>query len=138
MANAVEFLLAHGYTVEVLTPDLFVGRELVESGEFFWFQRVATAQAQGMPAVTLRPRLQARVLRKDRLTCVDRFSEEEISIAPLALVVLAQPEIPATELYETLVARHPSVVRIGDARAPRQMGEAILNAHRAIVLGASH
>jgi hypothetical protein len=56
----------------------------------------------------------------------------------LALVVLAQPEVPTVALYEALAVRHPAVVRIGDARAPRLMGEAIVNAHRAVVLGQTH
>jgi len=135
MANAVEFLLARGFAVEVVSPDLFVGRELVESGEFLWFQRVASAQISGAPAVTLRPRLRARALRGHALFCTGRFSEAETPVGPLALVVLAQPEVPDTSVYETLATRHPAVIRIGDARAPRLMGEAILNAHRAVVLG---
>ncbi|MFI5400936.1 MAG: FAD-dependent oxidoreductase [SAR324 cluster bacterium] len=135
MANAVEYLLARGFAVDVVSPDLFVGRELVESGEFLWFQRVASAQVSGAPAVTLRPRLQARALRGHALFCTGRFSETELPLGPLALVVLAQPELPDTSVYENLAARHPAVIRIGDARAPRLMGEAILNAHRAVVLG---
>jgi 2,4-dienoyl-CoA reductase-like NADH-dependent reductase (Old Yellow Enzyme family) len=146
MANAVEFLLARGFSVDVVSPDFFVGRELVESGDFFWFQRVASAQIAGAPssaphdarsvaAVTLRPRLQARALHAQTLVCSDRFSGAETRLGPLAVVVLAQPEIPETSVYAALAARHPAVIRIGDARAPRGMGEAILNAHRAVVLG---
>jgi hypothetical protein len=137
MGNAVEWLLARGFSVDVVSPDFFVGRELVESGEFLWFQRVATARRDGAPAVALRPRMQARVLRGRALVCADRFSGQETVLGPLALVVLAQAEVPARALYEALAARHPAVVRIGDARAPRQMGEAIVNAHRTVLLGSS-
>jgi hypothetical protein len=134
MANAVEVLLARGHTVDVVSPDFFVGRELVESGDFFWFQRVAGAQVNGAPAVTLRPRLKAKALLGHALVCADRFSAVETRIGPLAMVVLAQPEVPSIALYDALRVRHPAVVRVGDARAPRLMGEAILNAHRAVVL----
>ena len=79
--------------------------------------------------------LQARVLRGRDLVCADRFSGQETVLGPLALVVLAQPEVPAAALYDALAARHLTVVRIGDALAPRQMGEAIVNAHRTVLLG---
>jgi 2,4-dienoyl-CoA reductase-like NADH-dependent reductase (Old Yellow Enzyme family) len=133
MGNAVEWLLARNWRVDVVSPDLFVGRELVESSEFLWFQRVAAARASGLPPAVLRPRLAARLLRGKALLCADRFSGQETVLEPLDLVVLAQPEVPAAALYDALARRHPAVQRIGDARAPRQMGEAIAQAYRTVV-----
>ncbi len=137
MGNAVEWLLARGFGVEVVSADFFVGRELVESGDFLWFQRIAAAKIGDAPAVVLRPRLDARLLRGTDLVCADRFSAAETVLGPLALVVLAQPEVPSVSLYEALLPRHPAVIRIGDARAPRLMGEAIVNAHRTVMLGST-
>ncbi|HUJ75058.1 MAG TPA: hypothetical protein VL359_09375, partial [bacterium] len=76
--------------------------------------------------------------------CADRFTRQERVLGPLAFVVLAQQEVPQTEVYQALSARlagaarkgiAPRLVTVGDARAPRQMGEAILHAHRTVLLG---
>ncbi|HEX9842132.1 MAG TPA: FAD-dependent oxidoreductase, partial [bacterium] len=132
MANAVEWLLARGYGVDVVTADGFVGRELVESAEFLWFPRVA---AQGLGQ---HPLLEAVALRGATLHCRERHSGRERRFGPLAFVVAAQPELPgvgrssdpAVDLAAALRARYPRVVTVGDARAPRLMGEAIQHAHR--------
>jgi hypothetical protein len=128
MANAAEWLLAHGYGVDVIGEDFYVGRELVESAEFLWFPRVAQ-QGLGQHAS-----LEALRLEGDTLLCRERFSEREWRFRPLAFVVCAQPEQPRTALAEALRARHPRVLTVGDARAPRLMGEAILHAHRTVLL----
>lgn len=128
MANAAEWLLARGYGVDVITADFFVGRELVESAEFLWFPRVAP---QGLGQ---HPLLQASALRGDTLHCQERFSGRERTFGPLAFVVSVEPEQPRLHLVEALRALHPRVVAVGDARAPRLMGEAILNAHRTVLL----
>lgn len=128
MANAVEWLLARGYGVDVITEDFFVGRELIESAEFLWLQRVAPQGLGQYP--TLRP----MALQGDALVCSDRFTGHERRFGPLAFVVNAQPELPAAVLLEALRARHPRVLCVGDARAPRLMGEAILNAHRTVLM----
>ena len=148
MGNAVEWLLDAGYGVDVATEDFFVGRELVESGELLWFNRVAPRGA------ALHPRLRAgtfeREATRSSFTAIlrDRFSGQECRIPGLALVVYAAPERPATipplqkaergpggegegrTLREILRARGLDAETIGDARAPRLMGEAILHAHQ--------
>jgi 2,4-dienoyl-CoA reductase-like NADH-dependent reductase (Old Yellow Enzyme family) len=128
MANAVEWLLAHGYGVDVLSEDLLVGRELIESAEFLWFQRIAQAGVGQLPMLC------AVALQGDTLLCRERFSGRERSLGPLAFVVCAQPELPTAALGEALRALHPRVLTVGDARAPRLMGEAILHAHRTVLL----
>ncbi|HKI98322.1 MAG TPA: FAD-dependent oxidoreductase [bacterium] len=127
MANAVEWLLAHGYGVDVITPDFFVGRELVESAEFLWFPRVAP---QGLGQ---HPMLQAEALQGDALVCRERFSQRERRFGPLAFAVTVQAELPDGGFVAALRARHGRVLTVGDARAPRLMGEAILNAHRTVL-----
>jgi 2,4-dienoyl-CoA reductase-like NADH-dependent reductase (Old Yellow Enzyme family) len=128
MAAAVEWLLERGYEVDVVSDDFYVGRGLVESGELLWFNRVAERGA------VFHPRTVARSAEKKALTCADRFSGKEWELKPVALVVNAQPDVPADALWKPLREAHPRVIRVGDARAPRLMGEAILNAHRAVLL----
>ncbi len=174
MGNAVEWLLAAGYGVDVVTPDFFVGRELVESGEFLWFQRVApqvsgasgeptaqpsgassepTAQPSGAPSeptaqldaalpelrgARFHPRTEALGWQGRELLLADRFSRAQRTLGPLVFVVITAPEAPDTAVLERLQGRHPRIITVGDARAPRLMGEAILNAHRAVVGGVAH
>jgi uncharacterized protein (DUF2236 family) len=69
------------------------------------------------------------------LLCADRFSRAQRTLGPVAFVVAATPEVPDDTLLERLRASHPRVVTLGDARAPRLMGEAILHAHRTVVGG---
>ncbi|MCH7476879.1 MAG: FAD-dependent oxidoreductase [SAR324 cluster bacterium] len=129
MGAAVEWLLERGLAPEVVTDDFFVGRELVESAELPWFNRVAER------GVLFHPRLVFQGVRGGEVVCVERFSGQERMLGRAAIIVHALPEEPADDLFPVLSARHPGVIRIGDARAPRLMGEAILNAHRSVVLG---
>jgi hypothetical protein len=133
MGAAVEWLLERGYRVHVVTPDLLVGRELVESGDFLWFQRVS-AKADGSGARFL-PRTRALRREGTELVIADRFSGQETRLGPLACAVACAPETPDDALAVALRERHPCVVTVGDARAPRLMGEAVLHAHRTVVLG---
>ena len=126
MAAAVEWLLQRGWAVDVITADFLVGRELVESAEFLWFNRVAEKGAR------FHPRLESISARDGVLTCRDRFSGKRHRFGPLDLVVDCAPEVPRTGLLEKLAAGHPRVITIGDARAPRLMGEAIAHAHRTV------
>ena len=128
MAAAVERLLALGWEVDVISEDFYVGRGLVESAELAWFDRVARQGAR------LHPRLRLRAVKGRRALCEERFSGKTQEIEPLALVVYALPELPEDNLLAELRARHPVVLRVGDAAAPRLMGEAILNAHRTVLL----
>ncbi|MCZ6842668.1 MAG: FAD-dependent oxidoreductase [SAR324 cluster bacterium] len=127
MAAAVELLLDAGFQVQVVSDDFYVGRGLVESAELLWFNRV---REQG---AVFHPRTLVKELSGNSVTCADRFSDKERIFSPVSLVVHAQPELPADGLLADLRARHPQVLRVGDARAPRLMGEAILDAHRAVL-----
>lgn len=129
MAAAVELLLEGGYQVDVLCDDFYVGRGLVESAEMLWFNRVRERGAE------FHPRTLLKSVSKDGVVCADRFSGTERTFSPVELLVHAQPELPADALLAELRARHPAVLRVGDVRAPRLMGEAILDAHRTVLLG---
>lgn len=127
MAAAVEFLLAGGFQVEIVTRDFQVGRELVESAELLWFNRVVPA------GVVFHPRSWVKSIEKNTLVLADRFSLKETPVTEVTLIVEARPETPADFLLEKLQSSHPSVQAVGDARAPRLMGEATQNAHRTVV-----
>ena len=134
MGNAVEWLLEKGWRVDILTPDFFIGRGLVESGEMLWFNRVVEGGAQFHPLLeplSFRPGGDA-----GQLLCRERFSGRERAMDDVALLVVARAEIPHPEPGRLAALRegHPSrVITIGDARAPRLMGEAILHAHRTVL-----
>ena len=128
MAAAVERLLALGWQVDVISEDFYVGRGLVESAELAWFNRVARQGAR------LHPRLRLLAVKGRKALCEERYSGRTQQIGPLALVVYALAELPRDNLLAELRARHPAVLRVGDAAAPRMMGEAILNAHRTVLL----
>jgi hypothetical protein len=130
MAAAVELLLAQGLEVDVVSEDFFVGRGLVESAELDWFRRVAEQGAR------LHPRLRFKQVSGHKVICEERFSGSPREFGPVALLVQALPEIPADDLLPLLKAKHAQVLRVGDAAAPRLMGEAILNAHRTVLLNA--
>ena len=127
MAAIVEWLLAKGYNVDVVTEDFFVGRELVESGEMNWFSRVRSQGAKFYPRTRLEQTAGAKVI------CQDRFSGQAVVFSPVALGVHVQPETPARALWEKLQGCHPKVIRVGDAMAPRLMGEAVQHAHRMVL-----
>jgi len=130
MGAAVEWLLERGYPVAVLSPDFSVGRELIAGGDLDWFRRVAQRGA------VLHPRTLMRGVSAGGVLCADRFSGQERRISPVSLVVHAAPEVPAgADLAAALALRHPRVVTLGDARAPRLMGEAIAHAHRTALGG---
>ncbi|MBI4083102.1 MAG: FAD-dependent oxidoreductase [Candidatus Lambdaproteobacteria bacterium] len=125
MGNAVEALLARGWRVDVATDDFQVGRGLVEGGELDWFNRV------GGQGVGWHPRLRLKALRPEGVVCADRFSGAERIFPGVALLVIARHEVPEDGLVEAIGAHHPRVEAVGDALAPRLMGEAILTAHQA-------
>ena len=127
MANAVEFLLEQGYGVDIVTEDFFVGREVVESSEMAWFGRVV---GQG---ALFHPRTEAKSLQGETLLCADRFSKNERRFYPISMVVVVDPDLPDGNLFDRLNAAHPKVIPIGDALAPRLMGEAIRDAHRRVL-----
>jgi hypothetical protein len=97
------------------------------------------AQKQGeRGGAGLHPRLRVQGFEREGagFTAVlrDRFSGQERRFPGLALVVHAAPERPLEQdgggtLRDRLRARGLNAETIGDARAPRLMGEAIAHAH---------
>jgi len=126
MAYAVERMIELGFSVDVITEDFLVGRDLVESADLLWFNHVAAA------GVGLHSRLRLDRLESQRALAIDRFSRRERTFSGLALLIHSAPETPGARLQERLSQRGIEAVTLGDARAPRLMGEAVLHAHRTV------
>jgi len=60
----------------------------------------------------------------------DKFSEAEINIPDVDLVVTAAYDLPNEDLYFALKEAKIRVFRAGDCVAPRRLGQAILEGYR--------
>jgi mycofactocin system FadH/OYE family oxidoreductase 2 len=118
--TAVEMLAAVGKNVEVVTEDLYVGRDLVATHDLvLWKQRVLSY------GVTMTPHTTIVRIEPGKVIIVDRFAEVEQEL-PADVVVLGTYERPSQELYLALKGHVPGLFRIGDCVAPRRIEQAIL------------
>jgi mycofactocin system FadH/OYE family oxidoreductase 2 len=124
--GVAEWLADHGWGVEVVTADMFVGQRLAATQELTpWHQRAA---AKG---IAFRPMAEAETLAGRRVTGIDRFGRTPIEIEDVDLVVDVVHEVPDEDLYFALKKAGQRVFRIGDCVAPRAIGHAILEGYRA-------
>lgn len=122
--SAVELLATAGKTVEVVTEDYYVGRDLVATHDLvLWKQRVLQYDIKMIPHTTV-----VRI-EPGKVIVVDRFAEGEREL-PADVVVLGTYEHPSQELYMALKDRVPHLFRIGDCVAPRRIEQAILEGRR--------
>ena len=120
--EVAEWLAEHGWRVEVVTSDMFVGQRLTASLELTpWNQRAAAK------AIVFRP--QVKVERA--IVGADCFDRRPIRIDDVDLVVPVAHEVPDEELYFALKEAGHRVFRAGDCIAPRYMSQAILEGYRA-------
>ncbi len=118
--SAAEKLAAAGKSVEIVTEDFYVGRDLAASHDLvLWKQRVFP---QG---VLVTPRTAVIRIEPGKVIVTDRFAEGERAL-PADAVVLGTYERPSQELYMALKGRVPHLFRIGDCVAPRRIEQAIL------------
>lgn len=118
--SAAEKLATAGKSVEIVTEDFYIGRDLVATNDIvLWKQRVLPHGIQLTPHTTV-----VRI-EPGRVIVVDRFAEGERAL-PADLVVLGTYERPSQELYQALKGRIPRLFRIGDCVAPRRIEQAIL------------
>jgi mycofactocin system FadH/OYE family oxidoreductase 2 len=122
--SVVELLATAGKTVEVVTEDYYVGRDLVATHDLvLWKQRVLQHSAIMTPHTTV-----VRI-EPEKVIVVDRFAEGEREL-PADAVVLGTYDHPAQELYTALKERVSHLFRIGDCVAPRRIEQAILEGRR--------
>ncbi len=119
--SVAETLAAAGVEVTLVTPDLLVGNELARSGDLA--PAGTRLQAAG---VTLIRRSVLRGVRPGVVDLSDRFTGEAREVKA-QLVVDAGHRLPDDALWRA----RPSLIRAGDAVAPRSIYEAILEGRRA-------
>jgi 2,4-dienoyl-CoA reductase (NADPH2) len=123
--SVAERLRAEGRDVTLATPDNIVGNELSRSGD------LAPSNARlAQAGVTMSRRSILRAVRKGSADLEDRFSGEVRRVAAAA-VVDAGHRLADDELFGELAGRDVTVVRAGDAVAPRTVLEAVLEGRRA-------
>jgi 2,4-dienoyl-CoA reductase-like NADH-dependent reductase (Old Yellow Enzyme family) len=114
-------LAAEGVKVEIISPHMIVGEDLLKTGELAVL--VPTLRGKG---VSLRPQLFVDEIEEDGVRLYQAFGGPQEGRTPSA-VVLSQLRIARDALYHELVAEpgFGDVRRVGDALAPRQL-EAIV------------
>lgn len=118
--SVVEMLATAGKSVEVVTEELYVGRDLTATQDIVpWLQRNLSF------GVTLTPHTTVTRVEPGQVVVVDRFAEGERSI-PADIIVLGTYDHPSQELYMELKGRIPRLFRIGDCVAARHIEQAIL------------
>ncbi|MFO1154211.1 MAG: FAD-dependent oxidoreductase [Rhodospirillales bacterium] len=124
--GVAEWLADHGWQVEVVTRDMFVGQRLTASMELTpWNQRAA---AKG---IAFRPQVTVETVAERSVRGVDYFDRRQICIDDVELVVPVVHDVPDEDLYLALKQGSQRVFRAGDCVAPRYLGHAILEGYRA-------
>jgi hypothetical protein len=124
-ASAAELLLEQGHEVEMVTEDLFVGRELVGTHDLTsWLQRTLPM------GLRCSPRTAVLAIAPAGLRVRDVFAPGE-RLIPADAVVLGAYELPDQALYLALKGRVPALHRAGDCMAPRRISQAMLEGWRA-------
>jgi NADPH-dependent 2,4-dienoyl-CoA reductase/sulfur reductase-like enzyme len=117
--SVAELLASEGLSVEIVTEDWYVGRDLVATHDIVgWMQRVLTH------GVTMTTHTSVARIEPGQVIVTDRFAAGERAI-PADVVVLGTYERPSQELYYALKGRVPRLYRVGDCVAPRRIEHAI-------------
>ena len=124
--GVAEWLADHGWQVEVVTRDMFVGQRLTASLELTPWNQRATAKA-----IAFRPQVTVEKVTGRTVIGVDYFERRPVRIDDVDLVVPVAHEVPDEDLYFALKQAGVRVFRAGDCLAPRYMSQAILEGYRA-------
>jgi mycofactocin system FadH/OYE family oxidoreductase 2 len=117
--SVAELLAAEGRSVEIITEDWYVGRDLVATHDIVgWMQRVL---AHGVAMTT---HTSVARIEPGQVIVTDRFAAGERAI-PADVVVLGTYDRPAQALYYALKGRVPRLYRVGDCVSPRRIEHAI-------------
>ncbi len=116
--SAIEMLATSGKSVEVVTEDWYVGRDLVATNDLLlWMQRT--------PTVVQIPHTTVVRIEPERVVVTDRYAEGERAL-PADVVVLGTYERPSQDLYYTLKGKIQHLFRVGDCITPRRIEQAIM------------
>ncbi len=125
VASALEMVASAGKSVEVVTEDYYVGRDLVATHDIVLFMQRALALN-----IAFTPHTSVVRIESGQVIVSDRFAEGERAILADS-VVLGTYERPAQDLYMVLKGRLPRVLRAGDCVTPRRIEHAIQEGHQA-------
>lgn len=120
--SVAEVLVATGRPVTFITPDHIAGTLLSLTGD------LAPANTRlARAGVHVVKRATVRSVDDDGVTVEDRFTAQRRTLE-VAVLVDAGPRLPADDLWRSTGG---SLTRVGDAVAPRTIGEAVLEGRRA-------
>ena len=128
-AGTAEYLADLGCTVEIVTSRPEVGFGLEPTNKVMFHQR---ARAKG---IVMTPNVEVRSIEDDGIVAVDGLSGDERRITGFDLIVPVYPRASRDDLYFQLVDRlgddaSVTVMRIGDASAPRMIQAIMLEAQQ--------
>lgn len=117
--SVVEMLATMGKSIEVITEDWYIGRDLVSTHDIVQWQQNVMAQD-----VVFTPHTTVLRIEPGQVITTDRFAEGE-QARPADVVVLGTYERPSQELYYALKGRIARLFRVGDCNTPRRIEQAI-------------
>ena len=123
--SVVELLASQGNAIEIITEELYAGRELVATHDVVgWLQRTMALGVVTTPHTTV-----VRI-EPGQVIITDRFAAGERAI-PADCVVLGTYDHPSQKLYYALKGHVPRLIRAGDCVAPRRIAHAIAEGRHA-------
>ncbi|MEE8395725.1 MAG: mycofactocin system FadH/OYE family oxidoreductase 2 [bacterium] len=120
-----EYLLAAGCRVSLVTSAFSVGQELGVTLDLeLWHQRTAAGALDWYAGHI------ALDVGGDPVL-LDIYANRQVTLEGVELIVPVNHGVSRDGLYRELKGRVPQLFRVGDALAPKDVGEAILDGHRA-------
>ncbi|MCF8026548.1 MAG: FAD-dependent oxidoreductase [Desulfobacteraceae bacterium] len=120
-----EFLADQGKTVDLLSPDLFVGMELASVGDLY-FSRQRLLQK----GVTFMPDITVDKIRGTGVKARNIYSNIQIDLKGYDTIVLAAGNLAEDNLYKQLKGKVNEIYRVGDCVAPRGIDMAVFEGRK--------
>ncbi|HZS79622.1 MAG TPA: mycofactocin system FadH/OYE family oxidoreductase 2 [Ktedonobacteraceae bacterium] len=123
--SVAELLAERGCSVEVVTPQFYVGGDLGITLDLeLWYRR---ALAKNM---RLTPNYFLAGLSPNGATIINNYTGLPRQLENIALAVLVAPQTANDNLYHALKGKVKALYRVGDCVAPRRVEHAILDGER--------
>lgn len=118
-----ELLGQAGVEVQVVSPELIVGEDLLKT-----FEMGLVYPALRELGVELRAQLRVDAVQGDTVTITDIWTGGHEEVSGVSSVVLSTGKISETRLFDAIKDRYAEVHRLGDAVAPRKIQAVIYEA----------
>ena len=125
-AATVERLAGQEKKVDMITNDLFIGIELAPLGDLY-----LTRQRLLQKGVTFTTDVRMEKIEDNRATARNVYTHERMVFEGYDTIVLDMGNEVVDDLYRSLKGRVKELIRVGDCVAPRNIGMAIYEGHRA-------